>query len=344
MDRLVCGDVGFGKTEIAVRAAFKAAVNGKQVAILVPTTILAAQHYRSFSERLKDFPVTVEYVNRFRSTGTVKEVLRKLKEGKVDILIGTHRIVGKDVEFKDLGLLIIDEEQKFGVGVKDKLKNIKKNVDTLTLTATPIPRTLQFSMMGARDLSVINTPPPNRQPVETEVHTFNEEIFSDAISYEIARDGQVFVVNNRVANLEQIADMIRNLLLTFGLILSSGIMLFAQQGALKGKVIDKETKEPIPFANIVLENNGTMTGGATSDFDGNYQIKPIPPGKYSLKATYIGYKTVIVNGMAISADKTRFYDIEMTPTSETLEEVEIVDYTVPLISKDETSSGASVTS
>jgi transcription-repair coupling factor (superfamily II helicase) len=209
MDRLICGDVGFGKTEIAIRAAFKAAVNGKQVAVLVPTTILAMQHHKSFSERLKDFPVTVEYVNRFRSTKTTKEVLKKLEGGQVDILIGTHRIVGKDVKFKDLGLLIIDEEQKFGVGVKDKLKTIKQNVDTLTLTATPIPRTLQFSMMGARDLSIINTPPPNRQAVETEIHTFNEDIFREAISYEIARDGQVFVVNNRVSNLEEIANMIR---------------------------------------------------------------------------------------------------------------------------------------
>ncbi len=230
MDRLVCGDVGFGKTEIAIRAAFKAAVNGKQVAILVPTTILAMQHHKSFTERLKDFPVTVEYVNRFRSTKKVKEVLRNLKEGKVDILIGTHRIVGKDVEFKDLGLLIIDEEQKFGVGVKDKLKTLKQNVDTLTLTATPIPRTLQFSMMGARDLSIINTPPPNRQPVETEIHTFNEEIFKDAISYEIARDGQVFVINNRVANLEEIAVMIRRLV--------PGARVVTGHGQLEGKELE----------------------------------------------------------------------------------------------------------
>tara|TARA_R110002050_G_scaffold297339_2_gene458609 strand:+ start:12766 stop:16110 length:3345 start_codon:yes stop_codon:yes gene_type:complete len=231
MDRLVCGDVGFGKTEIAIRAAFKAAVNGKQTAVLVPTTILAMQHHKSFTERLKDFPVTVEYVNRFRSAGQTKEVLKKLSQGKVDILIGTHRIVGKDVEFNDLGLLIIDEEQKFGVGVKDKLKTLKQNVDTLTLTATPIPRTLQFSMMGARDLSIISTPPPNRQPVETEVHTFTEEIFKDAISYEIARDGQVFIVNNRVSNLEEIANMVRRSV--------PGARVITGHGQLDGKELEK---------------------------------------------------------------------------------------------------------
>ena len=212
MDRLVCGDVGFGKTEVAIRAAFKAATDGKQVAVLVPTTILALQHYKSFSERLKDFPVRVEYVNRFRTTKETKTVLKDLEDGKVNIIIGTHRLVGKDVKFSDLGLLIIDEEQKFGVGVKDKLKTIKANVDTLTLTATPIPRTLQFSLLGARDLSVINTPPPNRQPVQTEPHTFNEEIIRDAISYEMARDGQVFFINNRVQNLEEIQGMIQRLI------------------------------------------------------------------------------------------------------------------------------------
>ncbi|MDR9488477.1 transcription-repair coupling factor, partial [Salibacter sp.] len=207
MDRLICGDVGFGKTEIAIRAAFKAAVDGKQVAVLVPTTILALQHYKSFSERLKDFPVEVDFVNRFKKTSKIKQTLKNLEEGKLDIIIGTHRLVGKDVKFNDLGLLIIDEEQKFGVGVKDKLKTIKENVDTLTLTATPIPRTLQFSLMGARDLSVINTPPPNRQPVQTELHTFNEEIIRDAVSYELARDGQVFVVSNRVQNIQEVAGM-----------------------------------------------------------------------------------------------------------------------------------------
>ncbi len=209
MDRLVCGDVGFGKTEVAIRAAFKAAVDGKQVAILVPTTILAFQHYNTFKKRLKDFPVAVDYLNRFRTAKDVKRILNDLAEGKIDIIIGTHRLVGKDVTFNDLGLLIIDEEQKFGVAVKEKLKTIKKNVDTLTLTATPIPRTLQFSMMGARDMSVINTPPPNRQPVQTEIHPFNEVVFRDAISYELARGGQVFVVNDRVQNLEEVADFVR---------------------------------------------------------------------------------------------------------------------------------------
>ena len=209
MDRLVCGDVGFGKTEIAIRAAFKAAENGKQTAILVPTTILALQHYNSLSKRFADFPVTLDYLNRFRSAKEIREVLRKLEAGEIDIIIGTHKLVGKEVKFKDLGLLVIDEEQKFGVSVKDKLKTIKKNVDTLTLTATPIPRTLQFSMMGARDLSVINTPPPNRQPVQTEIHSFNEEIFRESIQYEISRGGQVFVVNNRVQNLEEVAELVR---------------------------------------------------------------------------------------------------------------------------------------
>jgi transcription-repair coupling factor (superfamily II helicase) len=212
MDRLICGDVGFGKTEIAIRAAFKAVTDGKQVAVLVPTTILALQHYKTFRDRLKDFPCTIDYINRFRSTKQQSETLKNLSEGKVDILIGTHRIVGKDVKFKDLGLLIIDEEQKFGVAVKDKLKTFKENVDTLTLTATPIPRTLQFSLMGARDLSVINTPPPNRYPVQTELHGFNEEIIRDAISYEIQRDGQVFFVNNRIQNLPEITGMIQRLI------------------------------------------------------------------------------------------------------------------------------------
>jgi transcription-repair coupling factor (superfamily II helicase) len=212
MDRLICGDVGFGKTEIAVRAAFKAVTDSKQVAILVPTTILALQHFKTFRDRLKDFPCTIDYINRFRSTKQQSEILKNLSEGKIDILIGTHRIVGKDVKFKDLGLLIIDEEQKFGVAVKDKLKTFKENVDTLTLTATPIPRTLQFSLMGARDLSVINTPPPNRYPVQTELHGFNEEIIRDSISYELQRDGQVFFVNNRIQNLPEITGMIQRLL------------------------------------------------------------------------------------------------------------------------------------
>ena len=211
MDRLVCGDVGFGKTEVAMRAAFKAVCDSKQVAILVPTTILAHQHYKTMKERFKDFPVTVDYVNRFKTKGEQKETLEKVKEGKVDILIGTHRIVSKDVKFKDLGLMIIDEEQKFGVTAKEKLKERKVNVDTLTLTATPIPRTLHFSLMGARDLSVINTPPPNRQPVTTELHNFTPELIKGAINYEIGRGGQVFLVHHRVKDIEDIANLIRRL-------------------------------------------------------------------------------------------------------------------------------------
>ncbi len=177
MDRLVCGDVGFGKTEVAIRAAFKAVLDGKQVAVLVPTTILAFQHYKTFEDRLKDFPVTVDYVNRFKSSKEKKETYQKVAEGKIDIIIGTHALLGKDVKFKDLGLMIIDEEQKFGVAHKEKLKTLKTNVDCLTLTATPIPRTLQFSLMGARDLSIINTPPPNRQPIQTEVQVFNDRFY-----------------------------------------------------------------------------------------------------------------------------------------------------------------------
>ncbi|NND62464.1 MAG: transcription-repair coupling factor [Flavobacteriaceae bacterium] len=211
MDRLVCGDVGFGKTEVAVRAAFKAVDNGKQVAILVPTTILAFQHFKTFSERLEEMPVNVDYLNRFRSTKQRRSVLENLKSGKLDIVIGTHQLVSKAVEFKDLGLLIIDEEQKFGVAVKDKLKTLKENVDTLTLTATPIPRTLQFSLMAARDLSVITTPPPNRYPVETNVIRFSEETIRDAIRYEISRRGQVFFVHNRIENIKEVAGMIQRL-------------------------------------------------------------------------------------------------------------------------------------
>ncbi|MAY21834.1 MAG: transcription-repair coupling factor [Flavobacteriaceae bacterium] len=212
MDRLVCGDVGFGKTEVAIRAAFKAVDNGKQVAVLVPTTILAFQHYKTFSERLSDLPVKVDYLNRFRSAKERREVLENLKNGSLDIVIGTHQLVNKSVEFKDLGLLVIDEEQKFGVAVKDKLKTIKENVDTLTLTATPIPRTLQFSLMAARDLSVINTPPPNRYPVETQVIRFSEEVIRDAIRYEISRGGQVYFVHNRIENIKEVAGMLQRLL------------------------------------------------------------------------------------------------------------------------------------
>ncbi len=211
MDRLVCGDVGFGKTEIAVRAAFKAVCDSKQVAVLVPTTILAYQHYKTFKTRLERLPCTVEYINRFKTAKQTKEILEKLASGKIDILIGTHKLVGKDVKFKDLGLMIIDEEQKFGVTVKDKLKTFKTSVDTLTLTATPIPRTLQFSLMGARDLSVISTPPPNRYPVKTELHTFSEELVRDAVATELSRGGQVFFVHNRVSDINVVAGIIQRL-------------------------------------------------------------------------------------------------------------------------------------
>jgi transcription-repair coupling factor (superfamily II helicase) len=211
MDRLICGDVGFGKTEVAIRAAFKAVADSKQVAILVPTTILAAQHYKTFSDRLKGFPANIDYVNRFKSSRQIKETLEKLKEGKIDIIIGTHRLVSKDVKFKDLGLMIIDEEQKFGVSTKEKLKQMRANVDTLTLTATPIPRTLHFSLMGARDLSIISTPPPNRQPVVTELHVFNDTLIKEAVEHEIDRGGQVFFIHNRVADLPQLGGMIHKL-------------------------------------------------------------------------------------------------------------------------------------
>ena len=208
MDRLVCGDVGFGKTEVAIRAAFKAATDGKQVAVMVPTTVLAYQHYQTFSSRLKEFPVRVEYLTRARTAKETKEVLDDLKEGKVDIIIGTHKLIGKQVQFKDLGLLIIDEEQKFGVSTKEKLRAMKVNVDTLTMTATPIPRTLQFSLLGARDLSIIQTPPPNRYPIQTEIHTFSPEIFAEAINFEMSRNGQVFIVNNKISNLRELEEMI----------------------------------------------------------------------------------------------------------------------------------------
>ncbi len=211
MDRLVCGDVGFGKTEVAIRAAFKTCVDGKQAAILVPTTILAFQHFQTFKDRLKDFPVTVDYLNRFKSAKEKKDTLQKLKDGKIDILIGTHGIIGKDVKFKDLGVLIVDEEQKFGVAHKEKIKTIRTTVDCLTLTATPIPRTLQFSLMGARDLSIINTPPPNRQPIETEVMVYNEDKIRDAIYFETERGGQVFFIHNRVAGLAEMAALIQSL-------------------------------------------------------------------------------------------------------------------------------------
>lgn len=211
MDRLVCGDVGFGKTEVAVRAAFKAVMDHKQVALLVPTTILADQHYKTFAKRMKDFPVTVDVISRFRTRKEQRETLKNLKEGKVDIIVGTHRLTSKDIEFNDLGLLIVDEEQRFGVKTKEKLKEYRATIDVLTLTATPIPRTLQFSLMGARDLSIINTAPPNRQPVQTEIHSFDEDLIRDAITQETSRGGQVFFIHNRVKNIEAVANMVRQL-------------------------------------------------------------------------------------------------------------------------------------
>lgn len=231
MDRLVCGDVGFGKTEIAIRAAFKAVADSKQVAVLVPTTILALQHFRTFSERLKDFPVKIDYVSRLKSTAQIKEALKRVKEGQTDIIIGTHRLVSKDVKFKDLGLLIIDEEQKFGVAVKEKLKQLKVNVDTLTLTATPIPRTLQFSLMGARDLSIIQTPPPNRYPIITEVHGFNEQMIREAIQYEIDRGGQVFFIHNRVQNIYEVEETIKRIV--------PGVKTIVGHGQMEGPKLEK---------------------------------------------------------------------------------------------------------
>ena len=271
MDRLVCGDVGFGKTEVAIRAAFKAVDNGKQVAILVPTTILAYQHFRTFSERLKDMPVSVGYLNRFRSAKQKSDTLKALAEGKLDIVIGTHQLVNKNVQFKDLGLLIVDEEQKFGVNVKDKLKTIAQNVDTLTLTATPIPRTLQFSLMAARDLSVITTPPPNRYPIETQVVGFNEEIIRDAVSYEIQRGGQVFFINNRIENIKEVAGMIQRLV--------PGAKVGVGHGQMDGKKLEElmlafmngefdvlvattiiESGLDVPNANTIFINNANNFG------------------------------------------------------------------------------------
>ncbi|HZY80503.1 MAG TPA: transcription-repair coupling factor [Cyclobacteriaceae bacterium] len=271
MDRLVCGDVGFGKTEVAIRAAFKATTEGKQVAVLVPTTILAMQHHRTFSERLSNFPVRIEYANRFKSDTQLKKIFNDVKEGSVNIIIGTHRVVSKDVKFKDLGLLVIDEEQKFGVKVKDRLKELKVNVDVLTLTATPIPRTLHFSLMGARDLSIISTPPPNRQPVTTELHTYHEEIIRDAVSYEIRRGGQVFFVHNRVSDIEQVANVI------FKLVPDSRIGI--AHGQMDGDKLEKvmirfiegeydvlvstniiESGLDIPNANTIIINQAHMFG------------------------------------------------------------------------------------
>jgi len=271
MDRLVCGDVGFGKTEVAIRAAFKAATDGKQVAVLVPTTILSHQHFRSFSKRLSDFPVTVDYVNRFKSAKEITDTIKKVASGQVDILIGTHKLISDKIKFKDLGLIIIDEEQKFGVSVKDKLKTLKTTVDTLTLTATPIPRTLQFSLMGARDLSVINTPPPNRQPVLTEIIQFQEEAIRDAISYEVSRGGQVYFVHNRLQNIKEVSGMIARL--------CPGVRVAIGHGQMDGKELEKimmgfiqgdydvllattiiESGIDIPNANTILINNANNFG------------------------------------------------------------------------------------
>jgi len=271
MDRLVCGDVGFGKTEVAIRAAFKAVDNQKQVAVLVPTTILAMQHYRTFSDRLEDMPVTIEYINRFKSSREIREILKRVEEGKVDILIGTHRIVNKDVKFKQLGLLVIDEEQKFGVRVKEKLKEFKVNVDVLTLTATPIPRTLHFSLMGARDLSIISTPPPNRQPVTTILNEFNEEVLRDAISDELRRGGQVFFVHNRINDIDEIGNIILRLVPEARIIVAHGQM--------KGHLLEDnmmkfisgeadilvstniiESGLDIPNANTIIINHSHMFG------------------------------------------------------------------------------------
>ncbi|MGC9342700.1 MAG: transcription-repair coupling factor [Bacteroidales bacterium] len=271
MDRLVCGDVGFGKTEVAIRAAFKAVTDSKQVAVLVPTTILALQHYNTFRERLNGFPCTVEYISRLRSSKKQREVINATNEGKVDILIGTHKLVGKELNFKDLGLLIIDEEQKFGVSVKEKLRQMKVNVDTLTLTATPIPRTLQFSLLGARDLSVINTPPPNRHPIITELHSFNEDIIREAIEYEVARGGQVFFIHNRVDNIGDIEVLVNKL--------CKGARAVVAHGQMEGKKLENimldfiqgyydvliattiiESGLDIPNANTIIINNAHHFG------------------------------------------------------------------------------------
>ncbi len=271
MDRLVCGDVGFGKTEVAIRAAFKTCVDGKQAAILVPTTILAFQHYKTFTDRLKDFPVTIDYINRFKSLKEKKETLKKLEEGKIDIIIGTHGLLGKEVKFKELGIMIVDEEQKFGVAHKEKLKTLKTNVDCLTLTATPIPRTLQFSLMGARDLSIINTPPPNRQPIQTEVRVFNDDFIRDAIYFEAERGGQVFFIHNRVQGLPEMAALIQSL--------CPDLSIGFAHGQLEGHVLEErvldfidrkydvlvctnivESGVDIPNVNTIIVNNAHQFG------------------------------------------------------------------------------------
>jgi transcription-repair coupling factor (superfamily II helicase) len=271
MDRLVCGDVGFGKTEIAIRAAFKTCLDGKQAAVMVPTTILAFQHYKTFKDRLKDFPVTVDYINRFKSSKEKKETLQKLSDGKIDIIIGTHTLLGKDVKFKDLGLLVVDEEQKFGVGHKEKIKTLRTNIDCLTLTATPIPRTLQFSLMGARDLSIINTPPPNRQPIQTEVRIYNEDFIRDAIYFETERVGQVFFIQNRVQGLGEMAAMIQGLCPDLSVGYAHGQM---EGHVLEERILDfidkkydvlvctniVESGVDIPNVNTIIVNNAHQFG------------------------------------------------------------------------------------
>ncbi|GAF05366.1 transcription-repair coupling factor [Saccharicrinis fermentans] len=271
MDMLVCGDVGFGKTEIAIRAAFKAVADNKQVAVLVPTTILAMQHYKTFTERLKDFPCEIDYISRLRKPKEIKHALNRLKTGELNILIGTHRLIGKDVAFKDMGLLIIDEEQRFGVSIKEKLKKIKVNVDTLTLTATPIPRTLQFSLMGARDLSILNTPPPNRHPILTELHTINDEIIKEAISYEIDRNGQVFFIHNRVQNIYEVEAMVNRIMPTIKTVVAHGQMEGRQLEKIMLDFINGdydvliattiiESGLDIPNANTIIINNANHFG------------------------------------------------------------------------------------
>ncbi|MCO5287272.1 MAG: transcription-repair coupling factor [Chitinophagaceae bacterium] len=271
MDRLVCGDVGFGKTEVAIRAAFKTCLNGKQAAVLVPTTILAYQHFKTFSERLADFPVTVDYLNRFKSSKEKKETLLKLKEGKIDIIIGTHALLGKDVHFKDLGLLVIDEEQKFGVSAKEKIKQLRATVDSLTLTATPIPRTLQFSLMGARDLSIINTPPPNRQPIQTEVHIFNADFIREAIYFEVERGGQVFFIHNRVKGLAEMKTMLQELCPDVEIAMAHGKMEGSELEQTILDFIDRkydvllstnivESGVDIPNVNTIIINNAHQFG------------------------------------------------------------------------------------
>ncbi len=271
MDRLVCGDVGFGKTEVAIRAAFKTCLDGKQAAILVPTTILAFQHFKTFSDRLKDFPVTVDYINRFKSAKERKETLKKLEEGKIDIIIGTHGLLGKEVKFKELGLLVVDEEQKFGVGHKEKIKTLRTAVDCLTLTATPIPRTLQFSLMGARDLSIMNTPPPNRQPIQTEVQLYNEDFIREAIYYETERGGQIFFIYNRIAGLAEMASIIQALCPDLSIGYAHGQM---EGHELEEKILDfidrrydvlvctniVESGVDIPNVNTIIVNNAHQFG------------------------------------------------------------------------------------